>query len=299
MNRVIVGVLAMVVGSVGIVHTAFAYTSPGVSVGFVNDFAGVLSEQTESALNETLTAFSASTTNEVVVVTVPTIGDEYIEQYAVKLFEEWGIGSREEDNGILMLLAITDRQVRIEVGYGLEGAVPDSVAQRIISNDMVPLLAAGDYDAAVTQGVSAVMEATKGEYRASTSDVLPTMQHFFDIAFPLFIFGSFVLQWVGAMLARTTSWWLGGILGMVLGVGISSAMGWWALYGTLLTGGLTLFGLFFDYVVSSTYRHSQKYGVTPPWWAGGNGYSGRSSGGGGFGGFGGGRSGGGGASGRW
>jgi uncharacterized protein len=96
MNRVIVGVLAMVVGSVGIVHTAFAYTSPGVSVGFVNDFAGVLSEQTESALNETLTAFSASTTNEVVVVTVPTIGDEYIEQYAVKLFEEWAWGKYRE-----------------------------------------------------------------------------------------------------------------------------------------------------------------------------------------------------------
>lgn len=274
----------------------YAYVSPGAPSGFVNDFAQVLSEETESTLNETLQAFAASTTNEIVVVTVPTIGDEYIEQYAVKLFEEWGIGSQEEDNGVLLLLAITDRQMRIEVGYGLEGAVPDSVAQRVISNEMVPLLAQGDYDTAVAQGVGAVIEATRGEYQATAT--VPDVSGLLDIAFPLFIFGSFVLQWVGAMLARTKSWWLGGILGTVLGVGISSVMGWWAFYGILLTGGLTLFGSFFDYVVSSTYRHSQKYGVTPPWWAGGSGYSGGSSGG-GFGGFGGGRSGGGGASGRW
>jgi uncharacterized protein len=296
MKPVIVGLLAMVVGGVGIAQMTYAYVSPGAPSGFVNDFAQVLSEETESTLNETLQAFAASTTNEIVVVTVPTIGDEYIEQYAVKLFEEWGIGSQEEDNGVLLLLAITDRQMRIEVGYGLEGAVPDSVAQRVISNEMVPLLAQGDYDTAVAQGVGAVIEATKGEYQASAT--VPDVSGLLDIAFPLFIFGSFVLQWVGAMLARTKSWWLGGILGTVLGVGISSVMGWWAFYGILLTGGLTLFGLFFDYVVSSTYRHSQKYGVTPPWWAGGSGDSGGSSGG-GFGGFGGGRSGGGGASGRW
>jgi uncharacterized protein len=296
MKPVIVGLLAMVVGGVGIAQMMYAYVSPGAPSGFVNDFAQVLSEETESTLNETLQAFAASTTNEIVVVTVPTIGDEYIEQYAVKLFEEWGIGSQEEDNGVLLLLAITDRQMRIEVGYGLEGAVPDSVAQRVISNEMVPLLAQGDYDTAVAQGVGAVIEATKGEYQASAT--VPDVSGLLDIAFPLFIFGSFVLQWVGAMLARTKSWWLGGILGTVLGVGISSVMGWWAFYGILLTGGLTLFGLFFDYVVSSTYRHSQKYGVTPPWWAGGSGDSGGSSGG-GFGGFGGGRSGGGGASGRW
>jgi uncharacterized protein len=296
MKPVIVGLLAMVVGGVGIAQMTYAYVSPGAPSGFVNDFAQVLSEETESTLNETLQAFAASTTNEIVVVTVPTIGDEYIEQYAVKLFEEWGIGSQEEDNGVLLLLAITDRQMRIEVGYGLEGAVPDSVAQRVISNEMVPLLAQGDYDTAVAQGVGAVIEATRGEYQATAT--VPDVSGLLDIAFPLFIFGSFVLQWVGAMLARTKSWWLGGILGTVLGVGISSVMGWWAFYGILLTGGLTLFGSFFDYVVSSTYRHSQKYGVTPPWWAGGSGYSGGSSGG-GFGGFGGGRSGGGGASGRW
>jgi uncharacterized protein len=231
----------------------------------------------------------------VAVVTVSTIGDEYIEQYAVRLFEEWGVGSSEKDNGVLVLLAVQDRKIRIEVGYGLEGALPDSVAQRIITNEMVPSLAAGDYDGAVLRGTEAIIEATRGEYTASNPTT--NMNAIFDVAFPLFIFGSFVLQWIGAILARTKSWWLGGVLGTVLGASVSSVMGWWMLYGALLTIGLTLFGLFFDYVVSSTYRHSQKYGVTPPWWAGGTGYSGRSSGG--FGGFGGGRSGGGGASGSW
>jgi uncharacterized protein len=295
MKQIIVGLLAMVISGVGIAHAAYAYTSPGAPSGFVNDFAQVLSDDAEYQLNETLRAFTASTTNEVAVVTVSTIGDEYIEQYAVRLFEEWGVGSSEKDNGVLVLLAVQDRKIRIEVGYGLEGALPDSVAQRIITNEMVPSLAAGDYDGAVLRGTEAIIEATRGEYTASNPTT--NMNAIFDVAFPLFIFGSFVLQWIGAILARTKSWWLGGVLGTVLGASVSSVMGWWMLYGALLTIGLTLFGLFFDYVVSSTYRHSQKYGVTPPWWAGGTGYSGRSSGG--FGGFGGGRSGGGGASGSW
>lgn len=296
MKHIIVGILAMIIGGAGISCTAYAYTSPGAPLGFVNDFAQIISDDAESQLTETLRAFTASTTNEIAVVTVPTIGDEYIEQYAVTLFEEWGVGSSEEDNGVLVLLAVQDRKIRIEVGYGLEGALPDSVAQRIITNEMVPSLAAGDYDTAVLRGTEAIIEATRGEYSAPNPS--PYMSTLFDVAFPLFIFGSFVLQWIGAILARTKSWWLGGVLGTVLGVSVSSLMGWWALYGTLLTLGLTLFGLFFDYVVSSTYRHSQKYGVTPPWWAGGSGYSRRSSGG-GFRGFGGGRSGGGGASGGW
>jgi len=279
--------------------TAHAYTSPGTPSGYVNDFANVIREPVESELQEILRQYAASTTNEIAVTTVKTIGDDYIENYAVELFKEWGVGSKKNDNGVLILIATDDRQLRIEVGYGLEGAIPDSVADRIIRETMVPSLKEGDYDNAAMNGVLGVMEAARNEYVA---DSQPPSQDALEWFGGLFIFAILALQWLLAILARTKSWWLGGIIGLVVGIALSSVFSWWFVFGAMLTVGLTVFGLFFDYVISSTYSHAKKYNVTPPWWSGGSGglgggFGGR--GGGGFGGFGGGHSGGGGASGRW
>ncbi len=275
-----------------------AYESPGTPTGLVNDFAGVLSDEVRTSLESELAAFTASTTSEVAVVTVQNLNGDYIEHFAEQLFQEWGIGQEKEDNGVLLLLSIEDRSLRIEVGYGLEGALPDSIADSII-RDMVPMLKAERYDDAVMNGTHDIINATRGEYSAPGNGAALLFDEYFNLGITVLIFASFVLQWVGAILARSKSWWAGGMLGLFIGAVASSSFTLWLVGGLLLTAGLTLFGLFFDYVVSSTYTHAKRTNVDPPWWAGGAGnYSGSSSGG-GFGGFGGGSSGGGGASGSW
>lgn len=294
-------VLRFIGGVVGIAlfaMPAFAYEVPATPTGYVNDYANVLSADARTQLEYVLTEFAATTSSEIAVVTVPDMGNDYVEHFALSVAEKWGVGGKEKDNGILIFLSIAERAIRIEVGYGLEGALPDSVANRIIQNEMVPALREGNYDAAVGNAVQSVIEATRGEYAAEPGGISLNGKNIEQILFFIFIFGTLAIQWLGAVLGRTKSWWLGGVLGAGIGAVVSSFFGWWLLIGGLLTVGLTLFGLFFDYVVSSTTHHSQKYGIDPPWWAGGHsgGFGGSS---GGFGGFGGGSFGGGGASGRW
>lgn len=271
----------------------FAYSSPGNPTGYVNDFANVISDTTESELEAVLDAHEKETSNQVTVVTVSTLGDDYIEHYAVELFKEWGIGTEKNDNGILVLLAIEDRKVRIEVGYGLEGALPDSVADSIIRTKMVPALKNTDYDAAARDSVTAILSAIKGEYTAEASS-----EDTGDWIVPLVFFGLFILQWGAAVLGRTKEWWPGGALGFVGSSAVAAfdPFGFSLITYALMIAGLTAFGSFFDYVVSSTYQHDVRNGYDHPWWIGGGG-GGSSSGG--FGGFGGGMSGGGGASGSW
>jgi uncharacterized protein len=277
---------------------AHAYTSPGSPAGYVNDFAHVLSPTTVSTLETELTAFAASTTNEITVVTVPSMGGDYVENYAVKLFAEWGIGKKDKDNGVLLLLAIADRKMRIEVGYGLEGALPDSVAQSILNQEMTPLLKKGDYDGAVTAGVRAIEAATRGEYSAPSGGFSAEGIFSEVVLGHLFFLVLIVIQVFSAVLARSKSWYAGGILGGIGGFAAGLLLLkslFLAISGALLLGAI---GALFDYVVSKGYQSAKARGVKPPWWAGGSMGSG-SGGGGGFGGFGGGSSGGGGASGSW
>lgn len=278
------------------VPPVLAYSSPGTPSGYVNDFVKVLSTEAKQSLETELTAFEKQTSNEITVAIVPDMGGDYIENYAVKLFEEWGIGKKDKDNGVLLLLSIEERQMRIEVGYGLEGALPDSVAQSILNNNMMPLLKAGDYDGAVTAGVHAIEQATKGEYTAPSQKQNALEQLLQENPMSVLIPLLFLFQFFAAILGRSHSWWAGGVIGFLgaFGIGWFFALG--LLFAVPLAIFLTILGLIFDYVVSMGYQNAKARGVNPPWWIGG---SGRGGGGGGFGGFGGGMSGGGGASGRW
>ncbi len=282
------------------VPSALAFSLPSTPTGYVNDFAGVLSATTSSALEKELTAFEASTTNEIAVVIIPSMSGDYVEHYAVKLFEAWQIGKKDKDNGVLLLLSIEERKMRIEVGYGLEGVLPDALAQRILNNEMTPRLKAGDYDGAVTAGVQAIEEATRGEYAPSTpgESSSSVLDQFSIGLFVLFwLFGA--AQFAAAVFARSKSWYDGGIVGMIGGC----AFGVFVLttvWGTLASiAVLGLLGALFDFVVSRGYSNAKAAGTKIPWWAGGNVGRGGGGGGGGFGGFGGGSSGGGGASGGW
>ncbi|MCX6790037.1 MAG: TPM domain-containing protein [Candidatus Kaiserbacteria bacterium] len=277
---------------------ASAYSSPGSPTGYVNDFAKVLRPDTKQALEAELTNFKQTTSNEITVATIPNMGGDYIENYAVKLFAEWGVGTKDKDNGVLLLLSIEEHKMRIEVGYGLEGALPDSIAQSILNNEMTPLLKAGDYDGAVTAGVRAIELATKGEYTATAPKPANPIMAFLGNNFEfVFITGFFILQFLASIFARSRSWWAGGVVGFIGGLGISLLFSGLLILLPIVL--FTLFGLLFDYIVSSGYQKAKANGTIVPWWFGGPGGMGGVSSGGGFGGFGGGGSGGGGASGSW
>ncbi len=275
---------------------AFGSTPLPEPVGFVNDFANVISAETEASIAQTLTVFQASTTNEVAVVTISSLGGDYIESYAENLFEKWGIGDEEKDNGILLLLAIEDRALRIEIGYGLEGVLTDSEAKAIM-DQMTPYLQDADYDGAVSFAVQGIIDATEGD--GSTGSPQGTGVLSGDAIVGIIFLGFTVLAWLVAILARTKSVWVGGVVGAAAGIGVSSVFAWWLMGGLLATAVFVVVGLLFDWAVSSAYSEAKRSGTTPPWWAGGATGFGGSSSGGSFGGFGGGSSGGGGASGSW
>lgn len=275
---------------------AFAFDIPSNPTGYVNDYANVLTVETKEGLEKQLMVFNASTTNEIAVVTVPDLGGVTIEEYAVKLFEKWKIGKAKEDNGVLLLVSVGDRVARIEVGYGLEGALPDILAKDILNTKILPEFKKGSYSLGVLQGVQAIMEATQGEYKAGKFSSLDGINFEAVIVFTVIIFQFFV-----AIFARSKSWWAGGIFGGVIGAILAflGVFGASLLVGSLVTIILVLLGLLFDYIISSDYSNVVSGGGSIPWWGGGGGGGGGSSSGGSFGGFSGGSSGGGGASGRW
>ena len=264
----------------------FGYVSPGKPSGFVNDFAQMLKPETVSSLEASIASLSQIRGAEVSVVTVPTHGtDETIETYAEKLFQEWGIGDEKEDKGLLLLIARDDREMRIEVGYGLEPIITDIESGHIIRDVLTPAFKAGDYDA----GVLAAVERIKNDIVIGAPEVTK------DSSLPNFsldlVYTSlFLLMFLGSILARSKSWWAGGVVGAIVG---------WIFLSWIFIIILAAVGLFLDLIVSRAYKKSKDNGVNPPWWIGGPGLGGRGGGGGGFGGFGGGMSGGGGASGRW
>lgn len=266
-----------------------AYQSPGQPSGFVNDFANVLTADQKTSLEKTLTDFQKQTTNEISIVTIPTLNDEPIEDYANALYRDWGIGSKANNNGVLVLAVIGDRKLRIEVGYGLEGALPDLLTKQIQENEIVPLFKNGFYGQGLEQGVNAIIQATQSEYVGTSQKQ--------EKSFPLeiiFFLIFFVFQIIIAILAPTKSWWLGGVIGGV-GGGVAGYV-----FGSLMLGiigglaGVGL-GLLLDYLVSKNYKGPGN-NSGGPWFFGGGGSS---FGGGGFGGFGGGSSGGGGSSSSW
>lgn len=137
------------------------YPSPG---GYVNDYAGVMSPGVKTELENLLTKVDNATTAEVAIVTVSSVRPLTIERYAVELFGRWGIGKRGKDNGVLILAAIADREVRIEVGYGLEGALTDLESSAIIRNYMVPNFQRGDYDSGLKAAALIVSKIISEEY---------------------------------------------------------------------------------------------------------------------------------------
>ncbi len=131
----------------------------------VNDAAGVLSPEQVDILERKLVALDDSTSNQIAVVLIKDLGDYAIEDYAVKLFREWGIGNKKTNNGVLIIAAIDNRKVWIEVGYGLEGAIPDVVASSIYRNEIVPQFREQNYYRGIDNAINALTKAAVGEYK--------------------------------------------------------------------------------------------------------------------------------------
>jgi uncharacterized protein len=238
----------------------------------VNDFANALTQDQIDALERKLVAYDDSTSNQIAIVLLPTItdksGQEYpIEDVALKILRDWGVGNQKNNNGIVILAAMQERKLRIEVGYGLEGAIPDMTAKSIIENDLRPNFKNQDYYRGLDAAINSIIEAARGEYKAPEgyrgSPAVPGRSIgkiivgiiFLIVILSLFGGGG---NRGGGYMSRRGSGWLGPfILGNMLG----------------RSGG----------------------GFGGGGWSGGGG----GFGGGGFGGFGGGGGGGGGASGGW
>lgn len=132
----------------------------------VNDYAEVLEPQQEQSLERKLVAYDDSTSTQVVIVTVRTLDGYPIEEYALGILREWGVGNKTTNNGVVIVAAIDDRQIRIETGYGLEGAIPDITANQIIRNDISPNFRAGDYYEGFDKATESIIKAAAGEYKA-------------------------------------------------------------------------------------------------------------------------------------
>ena len=136
-------------------------------LGHVNDFAGVLTEDDRSYLEDFLGTLERDTSAEVVVVTVTSLDGLTIEEYAARIFTDWGIGDAAKDNGVLLLVAPAERRVRIEVGYGLEGSLPDGLAGEIIRTAIVPEFQQGNIRRGIGRGLDRISRIVRGDAKAA------------------------------------------------------------------------------------------------------------------------------------
>ncbi|MHC1731343.1 MAG: YgcG family protein [Bacteroidales bacterium] len=168
MKRYSIGFLLILL-TVGVLNAGRADV-PYLS-GRVNDYANILSDSMRTHLGELLKEHEAKTTNQVVLLTIQSLEGESIEDYSNKVFNEWALGQKDKDNGILMVVVPGERRMRIEVGYGLEGTLPDILAGRIIQNIMTPAFREGDFDGGIYRGLGAVLAVLEGEDPGNTPEL--------------------------------------------------------------------------------------------------------------------------------
>lgn len=135
---------------------------------YFNDYAHVASPATASRLNQTLENFEKETSNQILVAIYPKMqSDSSIEDYTVRVARAWKVGQKVKNNGAVLFVFVQDHKLFIQVGYGLEGVLPDALTKQIIDNEITPRFKQGDFDGGLTSGVTAMMAATKGEYKGT------------------------------------------------------------------------------------------------------------------------------------
>ena len=185
---------------------------------YVTDLTGTLTSSDISVLNGKLEEFDRASSTQIVVLMVPTIGDDVIEEVTLRVAEQNGIGQKGKSNGALLFIARNDKRVRIEVGYGLEGALPDILSGQIIRKEMGPKFRVGDYAGGINAAIDAMILATRNEYKADPRGKRssPILVPIFVILFVLFLFGRAMFRsrfsgGVGRGISR--GGWIGGGFG--------------------------------------------------------------------------------------
>ncbi|MFZ4800844.1 MAG: TPM domain-containing protein [Chlorobium sp.] len=134
--------------------------------GRVNDYGSMISAQARSDIEAKLQQFETTESTQIVILTVPSLQGDPIEDFSIRVAEAWKIGHKGSDNGVLLIVSRDERKVRIEVGYGLEGKLTDLLSGRIIRDEISPLFKAGQFDAGFTRGVDVLISVVHGEYKA-------------------------------------------------------------------------------------------------------------------------------------
>ncbi|HUX90443.1 MAG TPA: YgcG family protein [Gallionellaceae bacterium] len=248
----------------------------------VTDLTGTLTKEQQATLEARLQALESQKGSQIAVLLVPTTQPETIEEFSIRVADQWKLGRKKIDDGVLLLIAKADRKLRIEVGYGLEGALPDAIAKRIISEDITPHLKQNDFYGGIVAGITRIDAIIQGEAlpapRQTGNDNTPIENYL-----PFLIFGALIS---GAILRRI----LGTFPGAVVNGGLIGI-------ATMVLGGGLIFAIIFGIVAFffALIKGGRSGGFGSGGFGGGGGFS---SGGGGFSGGGGGF-GGGGASGDW
>ena len=263
--------------------------------GHVVDRAGMLTDREHSALEGKLADFEREHGSQVVVLLVPSIGDETIEEFAGRVTDDWKLGRKGVDDGVLFTVAQKERRMRIHTGRGVQGTLTDALSKRIITEVVAPRFRTGDFAGGIDAGVDAIFKAIEGEElpppKAQPQRRVDTMSSFSNFLW----IGFFVVPVVGMILRS--------MVGRVFGAGLTggiTAIAAWLVFGSLIaTIAIGVLAFLFTLVIGTGVG-----GVRPGGWGGG-GFGGGGFGGGGFSGGGGGFSGGGGsfdgggASGSW
>jgi len=145
----------------------FSQEFPAKPSTLVNDYTQTLTAAQKTKLEQKLVAFDDSTSSQIAVAIVKTVGDYDINEYALELGRKWGVGGKEKNNGVILVVAIGDRKLSIQTGYGLEGALPDIYTKRIIENDIKPFFKDGDYYGGIDNGTNSIISLIKGEYKVA------------------------------------------------------------------------------------------------------------------------------------
>ena len=146
-------------------RSLMAIDVPALS-GRVNDYGAMISPPVKAELETRLQQFETAESTQIVILTIPSLKGEPVENFSIRVAEAWKIGHKGSDNGVLLIVSRDDHKVRIEVGYGLEGSLTDLLAGRIVRDEIAPAFKANQFDAGFTQGVSSIIAAVHGEYKA-------------------------------------------------------------------------------------------------------------------------------------
>jgi uncharacterized protein len=248
----------------------------------VTDLTGTLSAENRASLTASLAALEKDKGAQIAILLLPTTQPESIEQFGIRLAEAWKIGRKSVDDGVIVIVAKDDRRMRIEVGYGLEGAIPDAIAKRIVAEQMAPRFRQGDFAGGLQASVDALDKLIRGE--ALPAPVAPASANSTDPGDALTFL--LIILFMGGVIRS--------MFGLFGSLAVSGAAGWlaWTIFASLgLAGGAALLAFALSFIRLGR----------GGWHSGGGfpgGFGGGSSGGGGFSGGGGGF-GGGGASGNW